>query len=101
MSNMKDSPKRRNQLQHGPDSLKKDTVYMLKNILNTQPKKLLSQLTMIGKIFHKKKKLNFKNNTKMKKLSTKPNKITHKELNNTSKELKNTMNNSMNRSKKL
>ena len=97
---MKDSPKRRNQLQHGPDSLKKDTVYMLKNILNTQPKKSQSQLTMTGKIFHKKKKLNFKNNMKMKKLSMKPNKITHKELSNTSKELKNTMNNLTNKSKR-
>ena len=55
---------------------------------------------MTGKIFHKKKKLNFKNNMKMKKLYTKPSKITHKELNNTSKELKNTMNNLTSKSKR-
>jgi len=73
---------------------------MPKNTPTIQPNKLLNSSAVIGGTFQKRKKLNFKKNTKKRKLFMKLNKTTLIKLKNTKKESKNSMKISTNKKKK-
>lgn len=66
-------------------------LYMLKNIPTIQLNKSPNSSAVIGGIFQKRKKPNFKNNTKKKRLFMKLNKITLTKFKNTKKEFKSSM----------